>query len=78
MFIQSVVPAAAEHGLASCVQEAWAKVRNSLHCHFKLSLNDVIYCGIALGYADRSRAINGFRSEREAVAGFATFQGFAA
>jgi nitroreductase len=76
MFIQSVVLAAAEKGLGSCVQEAWAKVRESLGSHFGLPADEMIYCGLALGYADRSQPINAFRSTREPLAGFATLIGF--
>lgn len=77
MFIQSVVLAAEEQGLGSCVQEAWAKVRESLHRHFDLPLADVIYCGMALGYADPTQPINAVRTTREPVTRFATFHGFA-
>jgi nitroreductase len=77
MFIQSVVLVAEEMGLGSCVQEAWAKVRDTLRRHFELSSDEVIYCGMALGYADRSAAINTVRSAREPVEDFALFLGFA-
>jgi nitroreductase len=76
MFIQSVVLVAAEKGLGSCVQEAWAKVRGSLGRHFGLPAEEMIYCGLALGYADRAQPINAFRSTRESVTDFATMIGF--
>lgn len=75
MFIQSVVLAAAENGVGSCVQEAWAKVRESLGRHFGLPDGEMIYCGMALGYADGSQPINAFRSTREPVTKFATIIG---
>lgn len=77
MFIQSVVLVAEELGLGSCVQEAWAMVRESLRRHFGLPRDDVICCGMALGYADRTQPINAVRTPREPVAGFATCLGFA-
>jgi nitroreductase len=77
MFIQSVVLVAEELGTASCVQEAWARVRETLGRYFGLADDQVIYCGMALGYADRTQPINTFRSTRESVTGFATFLGFA-
>ena len=76
MFIQSVVLAAEEKGLGSCVQEAWAKVRESVRCHFGLPSEEMIYCGMALGYADKSRSINAFRSTREPLTSFVTMLGF--
>jgi hypothetical protein len=35
-----------------------------------------LFCGIALGYADEQAPINRWRSEREPVEAFATFDGF--
>lgn len=76
MFIQSVALAAWEFGLGTCIQEAWAKVRETLHRHFALASEDMIYCGMALGYADPEAPVNFFRSSREEVDDFATFRGF--
>jgi len=76
MFIQSVVLAASEQGLGCCVQEAWAKVRETLRRHFSLPEDEVIYCGMALGYPDWSQPINSVRTSREDVANFTTFLGF--
>jgi nitroreductase len=76
MFMQSVALAAIERGVASCMQEAWSVVRKSLGAHFGLAAHEVLYCGMALGYADASQAVNRLRSERAAVDEFATFRGF--
>jgi nitroreductase len=77
MFIQSVALAAWELGLGTCIQEAWAEVRETLHRHFALPEDDVIYCGMALGYADLDAPVNHCLPRREAVEDFATFMGFA-
>jgi nitroreductase len=76
MFIQSVALAAAERGLGSCMQEAWAAVRTPLKAHFNLPAHDMIYCGMALGIADPAAAVNQLRSERMEVGEFTTFRGF--
>jgi nitroreductase len=76
MFIQSVALVAEEVGLATCMQEAWAMVRETLHKHFELPENEMIYCGMALGYADRTAPVNMWRAERAAVEEFAIFRGF--
>jgi nitroreductase len=76
MFIQSVALAALELGLGTCTQEAWAKVRETLHRHFGLDPQDMIYCGMALGYPDCAAAVNRIRPARVAVDDFATFLGF--
>jgi len=76
MFMQSVALAALERGVASCMQESWAAVRESLARHFALPPEQMIYCGMALGYADSAAAVNTLRSERAPVEEFASFRGF--
>lgn len=76
MFMQSVALAATERGLASCMQEAWARMRTPLASHFGLGDREMIYCGMALGYADTSKAVNTLRSDRAEVDEIAEFRGF--
>jgi len=76
MFMQSIALAAVERGLATCMQEAWAIIRQPLHAHFALQPSEMIYCGMALGYADMSAPVNSLRSDRAPVDEFATFRGF--
>lgn len=76
MFMQSLALAAVEMGLATCMQEAWARLRKTLHGHFGLPENEVLYCGMALGWPDPSMPVNTLRSDREQVDGFTHFSGF--
>ena len=76
MFMQSVALAAIERGLATCMQEAWARVRETLAQHFELPPEEMIYCGMALGYADESAPVNSLRSDRAPVDEIAEFRGF--
>ncbi len=76
MFMQSVALAALERGVASCMQEAWARMRAPLATHFGLGENEMIYCGMALGYADPNAAVNTLRSDRAPVDEIAVFKGF--
>jgi nitroreductase len=76
MFMQSIALAALERGVGSCMQEAWATLRRSLKTHFALDEHEMIYCGMALGYADETAAVNSLRSERASVEEFASFRGF--
>ncbi len=76
MFMQSVALAAQARGVASCMQEAWARVRATLAAHFALPDTEMIYCGMALGYADPDAKVNTLRSDRAEVDTFATFRGF--
>lgn len=76
MFMQSVALAATERGVASCMQEAWARMRTPLASHFGLGDHEMIYCGMALGYADASKLVNTLRSDRAEVDEIAEFRGF--
>ncbi|MFP5304875.1 MAG: nitroreductase [Gammaproteobacteria bacterium] len=73
MFMQSLALAAAERGLATCFQEFWGTLRKTLKAHFDLPEHEMIYCGMALGYADSSAPVNHLRSERAPVDEFARF-----
>ncbi len=76
MFMQSVALAALERGVASCMQECWAMLRDTLHAHFALPEGEMIYCGMALGYADAEAAVNQLRTPRAEVDAFTSFAGF--
>lgn len=76
MLMQSVALAAIERGVSSCMQEAWARARETLAKHFGLPDNEMIYCGMALGYADESAPVNALRSDRAPLEEIATFKGF--
>lgn len=76
MFMQTIALAAEARGVASCMQEAWGRVRETLAKHFGLPDTEMIYCGMALGYADPTAKVNTLRSDRAAVDEFATFRGF--
>ena len=73
MFMQSLALAATERGLDSCFQEFWGTLRKTLKTHFQLGEHEMIYCGMALGYADTSAPVNQLRSERAGVDDFVSF-----
>ena len=76
MFMQSLTLLAIDRGLGTCMQEYWATVRDSLHRHFSLPAEEMVYCGMALGYPDATAPVNGLRSDRAPVAEFTSFRGF--
>ena len=78
MFIGNVMLLAAERGLGTCAQEAWALVHKTVGAFLELPEERMLYCGMALGWPDADHPINRWRSERAPVKGFATFLGFEA
>ncbi|MEM6535911.1 MAG: nitroreductase [Pseudomonadota bacterium] len=75
MFMQTLALLAEERGWATCMQECWGMVRASLKTHLGLSDNEMVYCGMALGYADQDAPVNSMRTERAALPEFADFRG---
>jgi nitroreductase len=76
MFLQNLMLLAEERGLATCPQEAWASAHRTVAEHLGLPADRILYCGLALGYADREAPINRLRTERAPLEDFATFRGF--
>jgi nitroreductase len=75
MFMQTIMLLAAERGLATCAQEAWAIVHKTVGEALRLPPDRMLTCGMALGFADAVHPINQWRTEREPVEAFATFAG---
>lgn len=76
MFLQNAMLLAQERGLATCPQEAWAAVHETVARHIELPPERILYCGLAMGHADPDAPINTLRTERETVTDFASFRGF--
>jgi nitroreductase len=76
MFMQNLMLLAAERGLATCPQEAWAAVHHTVSSFLELPADRILYCGMALGYADPDHPINDFVTEREPLEAFVRFHGF--
>lgn len=66
MFIQNILLAAQEFGLATCPQAAFAEYPDVVREVLNLENVDII-CGIAMGYEDTSHPLNSYRTKREAV-----------
>lgn len=75
-YIQSVMVLARAHGLHTCGQEAWTHWHRTLGEVLALPPDYMLFCGMALGYADEDAPINRWRAPREPLDAFASFQGF--
>jgi nitroreductase len=74
--IQTVMVLARAYGLHTCPQEAWITWQRTMRVFLELPDELMLFCGMALGYADASAPINSWRSPREPLDNFATFTGF--
>jgi nitroreductase len=70
MFLQTIMLAARGLGLHTCPQAAWNGFGSIILPHIGAGDNEMLVCGMALGYADESDIVNTFRTPRETVASF--------
>jgi nitroreductase len=75
MMLQTVMIAARARGLHTCPQAAFAPYHRYIRPIIGMSDEEILVCGMALGYEDASKPENGFRTEREPVDGWVTFVG---
>ncbi|MBZ0149713.1 MAG: nitroreductase [Pseudorhodoplanes sp.] len=75
-YIQTVMLLARGYGLHSCGQEAWTHWHKTIYALLGTPPELMLFCGIALGYADETAPINSWRAPRVPPAEFASFSGF--
>lgn len=71
MFLQSLMVAARAHGLHTCPQAAWNTFASIVMPHIGAAADEMLVCGMSLGYADESQLVNSFHTPRVAVSEFA-------
>jgi nitroreductase len=75
-YLQTVCLLARGHGLHTCPQQAWVSFHRTVREFLQLPEHLMVYSGMALGFADEVAPINGWRSPREPLDAFASFDGF--
>jgi len=73
MFLENIMIAARGRGLDTCPQAAFTQFHKVIGDVLGLPVNEMVVCGMSLGYADMSRVENALVTEREPVSGFARF-----
>ena len=69
-FLQNIMVAARARGMHTCPQAAWNGFRSIILPHIGAEPNEMLVCGMALGYADASAVVNTFHTPRVAVQDF--------
>ncbi len=64
MFLQNVMLAARERGLHTCPQAAWNGFAKIILPHIGAGPDEMLVCGMALGYADSTETVNTFHTPR--------------
>ena len=73
MFLQNIMVAARARGLDTCPQAAFTQYHRVISTELDLPANEMVVCGMALGWADPERIENTLVTEREPVHGFTRF-----
>ena len=73
MFLQNVMIAARAHGLHTCPQAAWNDYHGIILPHIGAGDNEMMVCGMALGFIDESAVVNTYRTSRVPVQEFTTW-----
>jgi nitroreductase len=70
MFLENIMVAARARGLHTCPQAAWNGFAKIILPHIGAGENEMIVCGMSLGYADLGARVNTFHTPREAASSF--------
>lgn len=73
LFLQNLMLAARGKGLDTCPQQAFAGFHTIIQKRLAIPAQEMVVCGVALGYADMSAPENHYRTDREPVSSFARF-----
>lgn len=73
MLMQTIALAAHEHGLGTCMQEAWITRAKTVSQFLDLAEDQQLYCGMAIGYGDPDAPVNSLRSARAPLEETVTF-----
>ncbi len=64
MYLQNLMLLAVEAGLATCPQECWAMYPETVGRFLDMPEDRMLFCGMAIGYEDKSVPANALRTER--------------
>lgn len=70
MFLQNIMVAARARGLHTCPQAAWNGYGKIVLPHIGAGPDEMLVCGMSLGYADEAALVNTFHTPREPAASF--------
>ena len=67
MFLQNIMLAARARGLHTCPQAAWNTFASVVLPHVGAGADEMLVCGMSLGWADEAALVNSFSTPREPV-----------
>lgn len=73
MFLQTFMLLAIARGLGTCAQEYWSVRHQAVTSFIGAPSEEMLFCGVAVGYPDDDAPINSLQSQRMPLADWATF-----
>ncbi|MFC4595857.1 nitroreductase [Sphingobium tyrosinilyticum] len=74
MWLQTIMLLLREEGVDSCPQEAWSVHGGAIRAHLDIPADHLLFCGLAIGYADNDAPINQARIDRAPLAELIRFK----
>ena len=75
-YVNTLAFLARGYGLDTCPQIQWSRQHRIVGQFLKFPPQQMLYCGISLGYRDRDHPVNNFRTKRAPLEEFCRFFGF--
>lgn len=73
LFLQSIMLATVEQGLATCPQASLADYPEIIKTALDYPQDTILLCGMSLGYEDKNALVNTYRTPREEVSSFTRY-----
>ena len=73
MFLQTFMLLAVDQDLDTCAQESWSLKQNCVKTFLKVPEEYLLFCGMAIGYANKDSKINKLQTSRRPIDDWATF-----
>jgi nitroreductase len=70
MFLENIMVAARARGLHTCPQAAWLGYTKIILPHIGAGPNEMLVCGMSIGWADEKEKVNTFHTPRVPVEEF--------
>lgn len=76
MFLQLLQLTAVEQGLATCLQASWTMFPEAIRQSLQIDHQEMVVCGVSLGYPDTDQAVNTVRQARQNLDDVLVLKGF--
>jgi len=76
LFLQNIILAAHVRGLATCPQVSFVRYQTLIADRLGLGSDELVACGLSLGYADTQAPVNRLNMPREPLDNVARWLGF--